>query len=466
MTTPPLTSLTIAEAARRIACGQVTPQELTEAYLDRIDAVDGAVRAFVRVDRDGALAQARSATDEIARGRSRGLLHGVPLAVKDLIDTDGLPTEYGSRAFAGRRPSRDAAVVRLLREAGAVILGKNTTQECAVGIACPPTVNPWNTARIAGGSSGGSAAAVAARTCTASLGSDTGGSIRIPSAFCGVVGVRPTGGLVSRAGLLPAAPTLDRVGPLARTVTDARILLDAITGFDSADPASEVRPPAGPDTAPAAPETALRGVRVGVVRDWADDSDPGIRAAFNAAEEVVKGAGAELIDVYSPAQELVMPAYRDLALYELAAQHRPALATGSHLYSPGVLAVIQAGMDIDDAAYARAKADRERIRNAWSELLTAHGLTAFIAPTVPTVAPTPDDVTEIELRAGAFTIPVSMADLPVISQPMGFSEGLPVGLQWIGAPYGEPRLFDLAGAYEHLTGWHTSPSPIRSGERS
>jgi aspartyl-tRNA(Asn)/glutamyl-tRNA(Gln) amidotransferase subunit A len=457
MTVPSLISLTIAEAAPLIRDRELSPVELTEAYLDRINDVESTVRAFAHVDRVHALAQARRAADEIARGDWKGPLHGIPVGVKDLIDTADLPTRYGSKAFDDRRPQQDAFVVTRLRQAGAVLIGKNTTQECAVGIACAPTANPWDTGRVAGGSSGGSAAAVAARECAASVGSDTGGSIRIPAAFCGVVGLRPTGGIVSRSGVLPAATSLDQAGPIARTAEDAGIVLDALTGHDSADAASDAAALARWGRGVSSP---LRGARIGVVRDWADEAEPAVAEAFAAAAAVITEHGAELVDVTCPLPELVIPTYQGVALYELAAQHSSMVRTRSHLYSPEVLAVIRAGEGIDADSHARARAGLERVRDAWRSLFIDRGLAACIAPTVPFTACTPDELPELEVRAGAFTIPVSLADLPVVTQTMGRPDGLPAGIQWIGPPFEETRLLGFARDYEQSTDWHLTQASL------
>ncbi|WP_283134132.1 amidase [Rhizohabitans arisaemae] len=453
----PLISLTVAEAAHLIRLGELSPVELTEAYLARIDEVEHIVQAFVHIAADQARVQARQAAAEVARGEWRGPLHGVPVGVKDVVDTVDMPTRHGSKAFHDHRPRRDATVVVRLREAGAVLIGKNTTQECAVGIACAPTTNPWDPGRIAGGSSGGSAAAVAARECAASIGSDTGGSIRIPAAFCGTVGLRPTGGVVSRRGLLPAATSLDRVGPITASVEDARILLAAIAGYDAADAAS------APMASVSGSRTPLRGARIGVFREWADQSEPEIRRAFDTAVEVVRENGAELVEVAVPAADLVLPAYQGVALHELGTVHRTTVETRSHLYSPGVLAIVQAGMEVDADTYAAAKTMHEEIRRAWRRLFADSRLSACIAPAVPVTACPPGEVADIEMRVGGFTIPVSLADLPVVVQPMGRSGGLPVGLQWIGPPLEESRLLDFAGTYERSTDWLAVHAPVSAG---
>ncbi|WP_396449677.1 amidase [Actinomadura sp.] len=457
MTVPSLISLTITEAARLIRDRELSPVELTEAYLTRIDEVEPIVRGFAFIDRDHAIAEAHRVADELARGGWKGPLHGIPVGVKDIIDTADLPTRYGSKAFDDRRPQRDAFAVTRLRQAGAVLIGKNTTQECAVGIACAPTTNPWDTGRVAGGSSGGSAAAVAAGECAVSVGSDTGGSIRIPAAFCGVVGLRPTGGVVSRSGVLPAATSFDRVGPIARTAGDAGILLDALTGHDPADPASDTAALAHQRRGASAP---LRGARIGVIREWAEDADPAVAEAFATAEAIIREHGAELVDVTCPLPEMVMPTYQAVALHELAAQHISTVRTRSHLYSPEVLEVIRAGEGVDADSHARAKADLGRISRAWRSLFADHDLAACVAPTVPITACTPEELPALEARAGAFTIPVSLADLPVVTQPMGRPGGLPAGVQWIGPPFEENRLLGFAREYEQSTDWHLTPAPI------
>lgn len=455
MTHTSLTSLTIAEASQLLQRREVSPVELTEAYLAKIDEADHMLHAFAYINPHQALTQARRAADEIARGGWKGPLHGIPLGIKDVIVTADMPTSYGSEAFDDQSLRRDASVILLLREAGAVILGKNTTQTFGVEVPCASTRDPWASSRVARGSRDGSAVAVAAHECVASVGSDMGGGIRIPAAFYGVVGLRPTGGLVPRTGMLPAAASLDRLGPITRSVEDARILLAAMTGVDPADPA-RYRP--DPANWGRGEPTPLHGAKIGVIRNWSNEADPAIRRALSAVEQVLKDNGATLVDVNSPIDDLTTSTYQAVALYELAAQHRESLRTKSHLYSPEVLEVIQAGRSVDERAYAEANAAYGCVLRAWRSLFIHHDLAACIAPTVPVTACTPGEPTKV---CDAFAIPVSLADLPVVVQPMGLAEDLlPMSLQWIGRPYEEPRLLRFAQSYEQSTDWLATPPPF------
>jgi aspartyl-tRNA(Asn)/glutamyl-tRNA(Gln) amidotransferase subunit A len=307
--------LTVAEAASLIAAKQLSPVELTRAYLDRIERLNGTLHAYVRVLHDQALTAARMATEEISAGHYRGPLHGVPIGLKDIYDTAGVPTEGGSKLCLGRIPASDATTTTLLKKAGAILLGKLTTWEFAIGGTAfdtpfPPARNPWNVERDPAGSSSGSGAAVAAGLCAAAMGSDTGGSIRWPAAWCGLAGLKPSYGRVSRAGIMPLSFSLDHAGPLTWTVEDAAIMLQAVAGHDPRDPASADRPVPDFRAALAAPE--LRGIRLGVARSMFERdcvASDETRAAFDRSVEVLRGLGASVTEVELP----------PLALYGAAA---------------------------------------------------------------------------------------------------------------------------------------------------
>ena len=307
--------LSVAEAAALIADRQLSPVELTRAYLDRIERLNGTLHAYVRVLHDDALAAARVAEADIVAGRYRGTLHGIPIGLKDIYDTAGVATEGGSKLCLGRIPAADATTTRLLKEAGAIVLGKLTTWEFAIGGTAfdtpfPPACNPWNIERDPAGSSSGSGAAVPAGLCAAAMGSDTGGSIRWPAAWCGLAGLKPTYGRVSRAGIMPLSFSLDHAGPLTWTVEDAAIVLQAIAGHDPRDPASSDRPV--PDYRAALARPELSGVRLGIARSMFERdciASDEMRMAFEAAVQVLRGLGASISEVELP----------PLALYSAAA---------------------------------------------------------------------------------------------------------------------------------------------------
>jgi len=298
--------LPVAAAAALIAAKQLSPVELTRAYLDRIELLNGTLHAYVRVLHDEALAAARAAEAEIMAGRYRGPLHGIPIGLKDIYDTAGVATEGGSKLCLGRTPTKDATVTRLLKEAGAVLLGKLTTWEFAIGGTAfdtpfPPARNPWNIEHDPAGSSSGSGAAVAAGLCAMAMGSDTGGSIRWPAAWCGLAGLKPTYGRVSRAGIMPLSFSLDHAGPLTWTVEDAAIALQAIAGHDPSDPASANHPI--PDYRAALVASDLKGVRLGVARAMFERdcvASEEMLAAFNKSVDVLRELGASIVDIELP----------------------------------------------------------------------------------------------------------------------------------------------------------------------
>ncbi|GAA1286634.1 amidase [Saccharothrix xinjiangensis] len=442
----PITSWTVRELADAVASTALSPVELAEAFLERAERSEPVVRAFAHLDPELVRRQAKQAADEVAAGRWRGPLHGVPIGVKDIVDTADMPTRYGSPVWPDVHPAHDAAVVRRVREAGAVVFGKNTTQEFAVGITCAPTANPWDPGRVAGGSSGGSAAAVAARECAASVGSDTGGSIRIPAAFCGVVGLRPTGDQVPHDGVWPASPTLDRVGPIARNADDTELLFRCLAGLPST---SDFR------------ALDLAGVRIGVLADWLAESDDDVREVVAEAIGLLERAGARLVEVTAPAMDLVGLAYGGVALREVAERHRENAARGLLDHNPAILGAVAAGNGLDQRTLVAARNAVEEIGRAWDALFTGHGLRLLLSPTVPFTACAPADLPPLEMRAGSLTIPLSLSGLPAVSQPAGFANGLPVGVQWIGPRGSDLDLLAAARAYEELTDWHTAEPPVR-----
>ncbi|HVB17170.1 MAG TPA: amidase, partial [Stellaceae bacterium] len=368
------TQLSAAEAGRAIAAGTLSPVALTEAYLERIAALDGELHSFVLVLRDEALAAARTAENEIRAGHSRGKLHGVPIGLKDIYQTKGIRTTAGSRVYLDHVPGEDAETWVRLRNAGMILLGKQETHEFAIGgpdftLPFPPARNPWNTAHYPAGSSSGTAAAVGAHLCAAGMGSDTGGSIRGPAAYCGLAGLKPTYGRVSRRGVFPLSYTLDHCGPLTRTVEDCALMMQVLAGYDPHDPASA--DVAVPDYAKAL-TPRLDGMRVGVIRHWHEqdavagfgpDSTPSSTyvSAFDAACRALEGLGARLVDVqvsplldYADANRVIMLA-EAYALHEADFRERP------HLFGRHMFLRIGLGAFLSAADYIEAVRQRREL---------------------------------------------------------------------------------------------------------
>lgn len=457
------TSLSLAEASRAIARRELSPRELTRACLERIERLNPRLNAFVLVTADRALAEAAHAEEELLAGQYRGPLHGIPIAFKDLYDTAGIETAAGSAVLRGRVPATDATVVRLLASAGAVMLGKTNTHEFAWGTTTNnphtgPTRNPWDPERIPGGSSGGSGAAVAARCCPVALGTDTGGSIRIPAALCGCVGLKPTFGRVSRAGIIPMSWRFDHAGPLARTVEDVAITLNAISGYDPADFATVPAPPVNLSEA-LVPD--IRGLRIGVPRDqFFGLLDAEVIVAIEEALEVFRGLGAHVDDV-DPGftREDVISAWR-LVNVEGRLYHAPYLEQNPDAYSEELRAVLlqplPEPLDLA-AAYLASYRVAEALRR------TLEGVDLLVAPTTmrpaSRIGEDPVEVEGVQLSTGAafasLTMPFNIAGIPAISLPCGFSgEGLPIGLQIAGRPFDEATVLRAAFAYECATDWH------------
>jgi aspartyl-tRNA(Asn)/glutamyl-tRNA(Gln) amidotransferase subunit A len=447
--TDDLPYLTIAEAGMRFRSGALRPEALLEALLARIDALDGSVGAWVCVWRAEALAAARTAAEELADGRDRGPLHGIPIGVKDLFDVAGQPTLAGApELFAEHRATRDAAVVTRLREAGAVLLGKTQTHPLAMGTLTPTTRNPWDPERIPGGSSGGSAAALAAGMCLGALGSDTGGSIRLPAALCGVTGFKPTYGRVSRRGVQPLAWTLDHIGPLARSVEDAGLLLQALAGYDAADPRSVDAPVPDYRSRNAA---GVRGLRIGRLQGrFADDLHPAYPPAMAAAAATLEHLGARLSAVDLPHADEA-PALREIILpAEAATIHHARFLAQPHLFHPTVAPRLAVGTRIPATSYLQAQRLREAMRVACLALFSHVDL--LLAPTDRQPAPL------VRSETGAstdLTSPFNLTGFPVLALPCGFTdEGLPLGMQLVAAPWAEETLVGAGYAYQEATDWH------------
>lgn len=435
--------LSLTEAAAAIRARALSPVELTRALLARIDAHEPAIRAWVRLAPEPALAEAKDREAEAVAGRFRGPLHGVPLGIKDLFHTAGLETTAGSAVLEGFVPARDATAVRRLREAGAIVLGK-TAMTVFAAMDPGPTRNPWNHAHTPGGSSSGSAAAVAALMCPAALGTQTAGSILRPAAYCGVVGLKPTYGLVSRSGVIPCAWSMDHVGPLARTVADAALVLETIAGADPDDPSVTSRPvPAYSQTldAPAPPLT------VGVPdRYFFDELSPEVKSAFEQALAALEVGGLRVEPVrLPPSFEAGVDAGIVVMYAELAAFHRSWFTTRGTDYPPRLAALIEAGLAVPAASYLRAQQVR---RVAVRDLAPLFERVSVVAtPATPTAAPAGLGFT----GHWRYNLPFSATGHPALSLPMGFSSaGLPLGLQLVARHFAEPTLIMAGAAYERL----------------
>jgi aspartyl-tRNA(Asn)/glutamyl-tRNA(Gln) amidotransferase subunit A len=461
----------VAELARMVGRKEVSPREVVQAHLERIAALDGTLRAFITVCADAALAEARAAEAALAAGRPVGPLHGVPVGLKDLFETRGVLTTAGSRILGGHVPTRDAAVVERLRAVGAIVLGKLNMHEFAYGAegwneAFGDVRNPWDAAvpRIPGGSSSGSGAAVAAGLCPAALGSDTGGSIRIPASLCGITGLKPTYGRVSRGGVIPLAWSMDHVGPMARTAADCALLLQAIAGHDPADEATAAA--SVPDYA-ASLTGEVRGLRVGLLRGYFVESClPEVVAAVDGAAKTLEGLGARVEPALLPDAEHVAAAFFAVLGSESLAYHATWFRTRAHEYSADVRARLGRGAFVTGMQYVRAQQLRRRLRDGLAALFTRHDV--LLAPTTPVPAPTIAE-REVALPGGtrnltaaliALTSVFSFAGFPVCSVPCGLVGGLPVGMQVVGRPFDEATVLRAADAYQRTTDWHRRRPPL------
>jgi aspartyl-tRNA(Asn)/glutamyl-tRNA(Gln) amidotransferase subunit A len=460
------TSMT--ELARMIATKTVSPVEVVRAHLERIAALDGGLKSYITVCAERALDAARAAEAKLVSGEARGPLHGVPYALKDLYDTVGVATTGGSRLFAHRVPTEDATVVRRLGQAGGVLLGKLNMVEFAYG---PEGLNPhyghcrnpWDRAthRLTGGSSSGAGAAVAAGLAPGALGSDTGGSIRIPASLCGITGLKPTYGRVSRSGVLPLAWSMDHAGPMTRSAADCALLLGVLAGYDPADPSSSVLPV--PDYT-AALTGDVKGLRIGLLRGaFVDVATGEVRAAVEAAARTLAAAGAHVDEVdVTIALEPVAAAALAIVACEALTYHARMLRTQAAEYDPAVARRLRVGAFVSGVQYLRAQQARVLVRAAIDGALARRDV--LLAPTTPMTAP-PLDAHDVRLgdrtldvRSALlqFTRAFNLSGHPACSIPAGFGEGgLPIGLQLIGRPFDEATVLRAADAFQRLTDFHT-----------
>jgi aspartyl-tRNA(Asn)/glutamyl-tRNA(Gln) amidotransferase subunit A len=448
----------VRQIATQIRSGEVSPTKLVDMVLQRIEATDDDIKAYSLVCAEKAREDAEQAERELESGYDRGPLHGLPVSVKDLIDMKGGPTTYGSPIFKDHVPKEDAAVVQRLRDAGAVIVGKTNTHEFALGGITPPTRNPFGLDRIPGGSSGGSAAAVAAGSALLSLGSDTGGSIRIPASFCGVVGLKPSYGLVSRVGVFPECWSLDHVGPITRHVEDAAVLLGAIAGYDSRDHTTTQMDL--PDYV-AELERGTSELRVGVPGNHFFDNVSGeVASAVRAAIEHLASSGVHVEEIAFPSIDEILGAYWALDLGEIATNHRRIYADHADDYLPDTRLFIECGFFVDVTTYIDARRMRPRLL---SQVLDAmEGVDVLAVPSQPMVAPRigdtvvtfgdyEEDMLFAMVRLGA---PFNLTGMPALSVGCGYDgAGLPIGLQIVGKPYEDAAVLRLAHAYQTSTPW-------------
>jgi len=454
-----LAFLTITDLSRVIHDREVSPTEVTRAMLDRVARVDPRINSYITVTSDLALQQAKQAEQDLVSGKDAGPLHGVPIALKDLYATKGIRTTGHSKVLVDSVPVEDATVTTLLRLAGAVLLGKLAMHEFAFGAPgfdtpFPPARNPWGLEHITGGSSSGSGAALAAGLCYGALGSDTGGSIRSPAALCGVAGIKPTYGRASRAGVLPLSWSLDHVGPMARSVADCALMLEAIAGYDPKDPASA--DVAVPDFTSGLND-GVAGLRIGVPRDWfneADGTHPEVLAAFEAALAVLAGEGAQIVDVDSAPFIKARAANTIIMISEAYAYHEDTLKTRPQDLSSGVRNRAREGAFISAADYVDAQRARVVLGNQVRSILREVDVIA--SPAAPQPAETFEEQDpDARYRMPSYTPIYNLTGLPAMSVPCGFSsDGFPIGLQIAGRAFDEATVLRVAQAYERATGWH------------
>jgi len=488
MTTNP-TDLTIAQATKLLKNRTISATELAEAHLQRIEALEPRLQCHITLTPEVARAQAVAADRAIASGEA-GPLAGIPISIKDVLCTVDADTTAGSKILEGFRSPYDATVITRLRAAGAVFVGKGNTDEFAMGSSTEnsaffPTRNPWNTTCVPGGSSGGPAAAVAAGEAICGIGSDTGGSIRQPASFCGIVGLKPTYGRVSRYGLLAFASSLDQIGPFTRTVEDAAIVLEAIAGHDPRDSTSSpVEVPRFRDGL----RSDLRGVRIGVPAEYfVDGLESGVESAVSTAIDEMKSLGAEIVSISLPHTKYALATYYITAPAEASAnlarfdgvrfgfrKDEPTIRElyeqtrgegfGSEVKLRIMLGTYALSAGYYDAYYVKAQKVRTLIKQDFDAAFTS--VDVIVAPTSPTTAfpigERIDDPYQMYLT-DIFTIPANMAGIPGISVPCGFSNGLPVGIQFLGPAFDEVTMLGVAHVYEQSQPWHTVHPELSAG---
>jgi aspartyl-tRNA(Asn)/glutamyl-tRNA(Gln) amidotransferase subunit A len=473
----------IREAAEEIHTGITTPTELVLETIERIEAQDSEIQAYITVMREQALRDADQAERELRTGLYRSQLHGIPIAIKDLIAVKGVRTTAASKVLADHVSQEDATVVEQLRKAGAIIIGKTNTFEFAYGPYAPPTRNPWDHTRTTGGSSGGSAAAVATGMCLGAIGTDTGGSIRIPAACCGVTGLKPTYGRVSCYGVIPLSWSLDHVGPLGRTAEDCALIFDAIAGYDPRDPNSVSGPPLSPGRTTATlisgaegrGALSLQGLRIGIPQEeFVAPLDPEVRASWRAALHVLEEEGAEIVHIELPRP--TMEQYRTIQRPEATLAHmQKGWFNKLDLYREPVRSSLLNGKQVPAVDFLNALHERRLFSSNLRTIMRRADV--FVLPTIPVPAQPAelmaqdieiDGVTEnLSPAYLRLTMPFNLAGLPAVSCPCGFTmDGLPLGLQIVGKPFEEATALRIAHAYQQLTDWHNRQLPSIAGEQS
>ncbi|WP_035792119.1 Asp-tRNA(Asn)/Glu-tRNA(Gln) amidotransferase GatCAB subunit A [Kitasatospora mediocidica] len=446
--------LSLAAAADAIRARRLSPVELVDSVLDRIEKAEPHLGAYVTVTAEQARRAAGEAERAMAQGRYQGPLHGIPMGLKDLIDVSGMATTASSRVRADHRATADSTVAARLGAAGAILLGKTHTHEFAFGLTTPQTHNAWDHGRVAGGSSGGSAVAVASGSATFALGTDTGGSIRVPAALNGVVGLKPTYGLVPRHGVISLSWSLDHVGPITRTVEDAALVLTALAGHDPRDPASlsvpatDYRPGAGTD---------LTGLRIGLPRSYYfDNVHPQVETAVHHGIAQLEALGAQLVEVDIPMTRYIQATQWGLMVPEAAAYHEGSLRTAPELYQEDVRILLEAAELMSAGDYVRAQRSRTLMRAAWARML--EDVDVIAAPSVPMPAVGADEETinwpdgTVESVSDAYVrlcAPANITGVPALTLPVGQdAAGMPIGMQLLGRPLGERTLLRVGHAYE------------------
>ena len=451
--------LSIADASGMIRARRLSPVELTRQLLERIERLNPRLDAYLTVTAQQAISSARAAEKAQMQGALKGLLHGIPLAYKDIFETAGVRTTAQSRLLENNLPARDAEAVRRLAEAGAVMLGKLATHEFAIGgpafdLPWPPARNPWDTERFTGGSSSGSGAAVAAGLALGSLGSDTGGSIRFPGAYCGIAGLKPTAGLVSRRGMIPLSPSLDTAGPMAWTAEDCALMLDAIAGYDPLDPASVPSSPP-PGGYAAAARRGARGLRIGIIRRFYETDLPAsteVVEQMQEAERLLKDLGCSVMTADCPPLAEFNAANRLIISAEAFALHEAELTARPEAYSRAFRVRVMAGGLLRAVDYIQAQRHRRSLAAEFNALFERFDV--LVTAATPGPAPRLADVSLDEgLSRPTYAAPANISGGPAMSVCSGFApNGLPLGLQIIGPPFGDATVLALAVAVEEACG--------------
>lgn len=459
-----LTELTLADAAELISKGEISPVELTQAHLKRIHNLEPRLNSFITVTPEDALRRAREAEQAIAQGEYLGMLHGIPIAIKDIYETAGVRTTVGSTFFRDYIPQSDCSVVRMLNAAGVVNLGKLNMHEIALGVttdnphfgACH---NPWQLERSPGGSSGGSGAALAAELCLASLGTDTGGSIRIPASLCGVVGLKPTYGRVSLRGVIPLSWNLDHAGPMARCVRDVAILLQVIAGYDPLDPYSFNRPV---DDYMDGLDAGIKGMRIALANDpFFINADEEVLEALWVAGKVFTSVGAQVSQVEVPGGREAAQANGLMTTSDAAVFHAERIKEHPEGFGKDVLRRLRSGAAYSSTEYIMARRTQTLARHQFERFFENYDL--LLTPATPITAPPlhgPDAVGQAAILT-RFTAPFNLTGLPALSLPCGLTAtGLPIGLQIISRPWAEVQILQAAYAFEQATSWHLQKPKI------